>query len=74
MINLAISKDGKTWHAAAIIEKADKGEFSYPAMIQSKDGKVHLTYTWHRKRIRHLVIDPTQLNTGSILSDGPWPK
>ena len=73
-IHLAISKDGKSWHSAAIIEKADKGEFSYPAMIQTKDGKVHLTYTWHRKRVRHLVIDPAKLKRGPALSNAPWPE
>ena len=37
------------------------GEYSYPAVIQSADGLVHITYTWHRKKIRHVVVDPTKL-------------
>ncbi len=65
-IHLAISDDGKTWKAAAVVEKADQGEFSYPAMIQSSDGLVHMTYTWNRKKIRHLIVDPADLNAKAI--------
>ena len=63
-LHLAISGDGREWRAVAIVEKAEKGEFSYPAMIQTKDGKVHMTYTWNRQRIRHVVIDPGKLVGG----------
>ncbi|MDF1823951.1 MAG: exo-alpha-sialidase [Verrucomicrobiales bacterium] len=61
VINLAISDDGIEWKAAAVVEKAEKGEFSYPSMIQTKDGLVHITYTWKREKVRHLVIDPAKL-------------
>ncbi|MDA7920191.1 exo-alpha-sialidase [Verrucomicrobiales bacterium] len=66
VINLAISDDGKSWKAAAIVEKADSGEFSYPAMIQTKDGLVHMTYTWNRKKVRHVTIDPSKLKTQAL--------
>jgi predicted neuraminidase len=68
VINLAISDDGIEWKAAAVIERADTGEFSYPAMIQTKDGLVHMTYTWNRKKIRHVVIDPGKLETQELSS------
>ncbi len=61
ILHLAVSIDGKIWEAAAVIESADSGEFSYPSMIQSNDGLVHMTYTWNRKRIKHVTINPSQL-------------
>lgn len=62
-LNVAISKDGKKWLAALVIEDepgAPNG-FSYPAVIQSSDGLVHITYTWRRERIKHVVVDPAKL-------------
>jgi predicted neuraminidase len=56
-LNVAISADGKTWHDILVLEK-DPGEYSYPAVIQTRDGQVHITYTWKRRRIKHVVIDP----------------
>ncbi len=59
-LNLAISNDGNTWQAALELE-TDPGEYSYPAIIQTNDGLVHITYTWKRQRIKHAVVDPTKL-------------
>jgi predicted neuraminidase len=33
-------------------------EFSYPYLLQSRDGYLHLVYTWHRTRIKHVRLDP----------------
>ena len=65
-LNVAISADGKTWKAALVLED-QPGEYSYPAVIQSSDGLVHITYTWKRERIKHVVVDPQRL----VLSDMP---
>ena len=72
ILNLAVSNDGKRWQAAATIEKEDQGEFSYPAMIQAKDGKVHMTYTWKRHRVKHVVVDPEKIQAGDVLSTANW--
>jgi len=59
-LNVATSRDGRTWSTALVLE-SEPGEFSYPAVIQAADGLVHLTYTWNRVRIRHVVLDPRAL-------------
>jgi predicted neuraminidase len=56
----------------AQLEKVDKGEFSYPAVIEGKDGLVHITYTWNRQRIRYTVMDPKKIK-GVAIQDGKWP-
>ena len=59
-LNLALSRDGKDWRTVATLE-SQPGEFSYPAIIQTRDGLVHATYTWKRQRVRHVVMDPGKL-------------
>ena len=59
-LNIAVSSDGKIWKAALTLED-QPGEYSYPAVIQTGDGLVHVTYTWKRKLIKHVVIDPKKL-------------
>ena len=71
-LNVALSKDAKNWEAAAVLE-SESGEYSYPAVIQTEDGLVHITYTWNRKRVKHVVLDPTKLQTTPIMN-GQWPK
>jgi predicted neuraminidase len=71
-LNLAVSQDGIKWAAALVIENEPKMEFSYPAIIQTSDGLVHATYTWKRKLVKHIVIDPTKLTLKPIV-DGQWP-
>ena len=75
-LNVALSRDGHAWDAALVLEH-DPGheprtEFSYPAVIQASDGLVHITYTWNRTRVKHVVIDPSQLE-GRPIVEGRWP-
>ncbi|YCM42918.1 sialidase family protein [Verrucomicrobiaceae bacterium 227] len=60
-LNVAVSGDGKTWKPVLVLEKEAGKEFSYPAVIQAKDGLVHITYTWQRKKVKHVVVDPAKL-------------
>ena len=57
---LSLSADGKSWRQVATLED-QPGEYSYPAIIQTRDGLAHITYTWKRQRVRHVVVDPAKL-------------
>lgn len=70
-LNVALSDDGDTWDAVLMLEDQD-GEYSYPAVIQGRDGQVHVTYTHRRTRIRHLVLDPAGLPRHPM-SGVEWP-
>ena len=58
---VAVSGDGRIWRAGLELESESDGEYSYPAIVQSEDGRVHVTYTWRRQRVRHVVFDPSQI-------------
>jgi predicted neuraminidase len=70
-LNVAVSPDGRQWQAALVLER-EPGEYSYPAVIQTSNGRVHITYTWKRQRIKHVVVDPAKLEPKPIV-DGRWP-
>jgi predicted neuraminidase len=73
ILNLAVSDDdGKSWKATLLLEE-QPGEFSYPAIIQTPDGLVHITYTFKRKKVKHVVVDPAKLILRDMV-EGNWPE
>lgn len=61
-LDVAVSRDGVAWHRVLTLEtKPCENGYAYPAVIQSADGLVHITYTWNRERIKHVVLDPRDL-------------
>lgn len=71
-LNVALSKDGKTWYAALILEDSPISQYSYPAVIQGKDGMIHVVYTWRRQKIKYAKLDPSKLEMVKI-ENGVWP-
>lgn len=71
-LNVAITKDGKTWYAALVLEDSPISQYSYPSVIQAKDGLVHVVYTWRREKIKHVTIDPQKLKLKKIINK-QWP-
>ncbi|RZJ01171.1 MAG: sialidase [Brevundimonas sp.] len=61
-LNVAMSDDGLSWREVLTLEDQPvRDGYAYPAVIQAADGRVHVTYTHNRERIRHVVLDPTRL-------------
>jgi predicted neuraminidase len=59
-LNVAISRDGRVWKTVLTLEDAP-GEYSYPAVIQASDGTVQITYTYQRRSVKHVVLNPEQI-------------
>lgn len=60
-LNVAVSGDmGLTWKPGPVLE-TEPGEYSYPAVIEGQDGRVHISYTWKRQRIRTATFRPDEL-------------
>jgi len=54
-LNIGISEDdGKNWKIWDL--ETEEGEYSYPSVIQSSDGLIHLVYTYKRETIKHIVF------------------
>ena len=64
-LDVALSSDGVNWqHLLTLESEPCENGYAYPAVIQTSDGLVHITYTWDRQRIKHVVLDPTELMAG----------
>lgn len=59
---VSVSRDGIAWTRAITLEDTpNRHGYAYPAVIQTRDGRIHVTYTFDRQKIKHVVIDPARL-------------
>jgi predicted neuraminidase len=64
-LSVALSTDeGRTWTRVRNIEADDHGSYSYPAIIQDRNGIIHLTYTWNRESIKHAAFNEAWIMQG----------
>lgn len=71
-LNLSISDDGINWKAVLVLEDSKISQYSYPSIIQSSDGMVHIVYTWRREKLKYVKIDPSKL-VAIPIKNGIWP-
>ena len=57
ILAVSTSKDGQRWTKVGELENTPLKEFSYPAIIQTRDGRIHISYTWKREKIKHAVLN-----------------
>jgi predicted neuraminidase len=58
ILNITLSEDeGNTWEFNKILENEKNMEFSYPVIIQDSKGLIHITYTYKRECIKHIILD-----------------
>lgn len=60
-LSIAISDDGTHWRHALTLEDSPISQYSYPCIIQGRDGKLHAVYTWRRLRMAYKEIDIDKL-------------
>ena len=56
-LSVLISGNGKEWEELMVLEDKPKGEFSYPAIVEGKDGTIHITYTYNREKIKYVRLE-----------------
>jgi predicted neuraminidase len=64
VLQLFLSDDrGVSWKESRVIEDDPdiNAEYSYPALLQTADGHIHLTYSYHTQVIAHVTITEAAL-------------
>lgn len=59
-LGIAVSTDGIAWRHVLTLEDSPVSQYSYPSIIQGKDGMLHAVYTWRRQLVKYAKIDPSK--------------
>ena len=57
-LSILRSNDGVNWKHWITLEDSPILQYSYPSIIQGRDGHLHAIYTWRRQRIKHVELIP----------------
>ena len=57
-LSILKSRDGMKWEHWITLEDSPIHQYSYPSIIQSRDGHIHVVYTWRRQRVKHVELIP----------------
>jgi alpha-L-rhamnosidase len=57
-LSILRSDDGLHWQHWVTLEDSPISQYSYPSIIQTRDGHLHAIYTWRRQRIKHVELVP----------------
>ena len=57
-LSILRSDDGQQWRHWITLEDSPILQYSYPSIIQSRDGHIHVVYTWRRQRVKHVELIP----------------
>ena len=67
-LSLALSlNQGQSWQLISTIElnpldpPDNSKQFSYPWLLQTSNGQIHLFYTWHKSHIKHILFNQAWL-------------
>lgn len=61
-MRLSLSADnGATWTILDDTDTEENREYSYPAVVSTRDGGAAVTYTWGRKNIAFVTLKPSEL-------------
>ncbi|MEP6945639.1 MAG: sialidase family protein [Acidobacteriota bacterium] len=70
VLTLARSTDtGATWKLIHTFNEAEAGtdgvsdERSYPSLLRTENGDIHLVYTWKRRKIKHIIFNESWIRT-----------
>ena len=55
-LSILRSDDGVHWRHWITLEDSPVSQYSYPSIIQSRDGHLHVVYTWRRLRVKHVEL------------------
>jgi len=67
---LSLSDDeGKTWKWTRHLEKASAGQYHYPSIIESRDGMLHVSYSYFTtegQAIKHVAVNLEWVKAGDV--------